>query len=289
MTNSFKHKKINLLFLENDDNQKEKLEAQINNIPGIPPNLKYDVKKSDSETIIEKEFLQKESNTPSFFFIDPYGHPFPFQLMRKIMKKPLTEIMVNFMFSHIIRDIPNLSEKERCLKLFYPDDPNNLDLKTKDKFDKEKILGYLHNRIGAKYYIPFSVNFGPDEKISSSRVKYFLIHYSNSFKAFKLMLDVMWAHSDRDKPLTVSDKQYILFQEKSLDDLEKLILDKYNGTGKKLTFDSFVEVNWSWYFRETHFRNVLKKLEKERAIDIDRVSSKTSGLKEEDIIKFKRF
>ncbi len=162
-----------------------------------------------------------------------------------------------------------------------------LDLKTNDKFDENKILKYLASRIGAKYYIPFRVNFGPDEDVTSNRLKYFLIHYSNSFKAFELMLTIMWKHSDSNKPLMVDDGVPILFPLKDLSDLKSKILVDYKGCGLRISFNDFVERNWLWYYRETHYRTVLKKLEDENIISVHRVTSKTKrGLSGDDIIIF---
>ncbi|MBI3583206.1 MAG: three-Cys-motif partner protein TcmP [Nitrospinae bacterium] len=234
------------------------------------------------------ELLKDVNNlAPSFFFIDPYEHPFSLKLMNKIMKLDKTEIMVNFMYYQIIRDIENPMKEQRCLKLFDPDDPHNIDLKTGGKFDEDKMLGYLHQRIGAKYYIPFNVYFGPDEKVGSGKLKYLLIHYSNNYKAFDLMLNIMWKYSEDNKPLMVGNRRPILFPIKDIADLKTKILSKY-GAGDKMTFVRLVEENWRLYFRETHFRSVLKELEKDKMIQVKIVTSKTQrGLSGEDIIVFK--
>lgn len=278
---------INLAFMENDLFQQEKLQKSIKNIGDIPKSLRVTIMSGDSESITKKIVSNTKSLAPSFFFIDPYSHPFPLTLMHKIMSNEKTEIMVNFMYYQIIRDIDNPYKEPRCLKLFAPDDPKKLDLKTNDKFDENKILKYLASRIRAKYYIPFRVNFGPDEDVTSNKLKYFLIHYSNSFKAFDLMLTIMWKHSDLNKPLMVADGVPILFPLKDLSDLKNKILVDYKGCGLRISFNDFVEKNWLWYYRETHYRTVLKKLENENIISVDRVTSKTErGLRGDDIIIF---
>lgn len=280
--------RINLTFIEGDDDQRNKLQRAIDGIPDIPSNLKIKIIPGDSETIMKEILAGTKNLAPSFFFIDPYEHPFPLNFMNEIMKKDKSEIMVNFMYYQIIRDIDNPCKEARCLKLFEPDDPRALDLKTDDKFDQDKILRYLGERIGAKYYIPFRVYHGPDEGADSNKLKYFLIHYSNSFTAFDLMLNIMWRHSEENKPLMVSDRIPILFPLKSTDDLQYKILETYKGTGLKITFEAFVEKNWSWYFREKHYRDVLKRLEKNDIITVNRVTSqRRSGLSGEDVIYFK--
>lgn len=281
-----KPEKINLLFIENNPEQINKLNEEIACIGTIPNELNIEVSKFDSEYLIEYLLKEAKRLAPSFFFIDPYEHPFNLMLMNRIMEQDKTEIMVNFMYYQIIRDIPNYMKKDRCLKLFQPDDPTDLDLITANRYDETKILEYLHKRIEAKYYIPFKVNYGPDEGVSSNRLKYLLIHYSNHFKAFNLMLNLMWKHSDEGRPLMVSDRQPVLFPLKNIDELNELILDKYNKKDT-IPFNELVEENWRWYFRVKQYREVMKKLEKEDIIRVTRVTSRTRrGLSENDVIVF---
>lgn len=277
---------INLLFLDSDENQLSKLRAKIDSIEGRSPALQIKLVQADSESLISENIEKMEKLAPTFFFIDPYGHPFSLSLMNKIMKSRKAEIIVNFMYYMIIRDIENPQERERCHKLFAPDDPTQLDFKTSDKYDPEKMIAYLHKRIGAKYFIPFRVNYGPDERVASDRPKYYLIHYSNNFKAFNVMLDIMWKHSDADRPLEIANGQMLIFPLKSIDDLKKKILKKYAGTGERISFMKIVEDNWQWYYQEKHYRDVLKKIKTDGGIEVILVTSKKSGLSAEDIVVF---
>jgi three-Cys-motif partner protein len=280
-----KPRQINLLFIENNPNQIKRLSTEIGNINN-PQGLSVAIRKYNSEVLVEKLLSNTTDLAPTFFFIDPYEHPFSLGLMNKIMNLHKTEILVNFMYYQIIRDIDNPMKKERCSKLFAPDNPKNLNLKTLGKFDEDKMLTYLHKRIGAKYFIPFKVYFGPDEKVASGKLKYLLIHYSNNYKAFDLMLNIMWKHSEQNKPLMVTDRKPILFPIRDIADLEAKITSTYN-TGKQVSFDQIVEDNWQWYFRESHFRAILKQLQARRSIEVRPVTSKTErGLRGKDLITF---
>lgn len=280
--------RVNMAFLEADTNQISKLEKKIRSIHNIPSELKVSVILAESEILIEKTLEKIETLAPSFFFIDPYGHPFSLELMKKVMERSKTEIMVNFMYYQIIRDIGNPQERERVLKLFAPDDPEKLDLKGLDgKFSQDKMLAYLSKRIGAKYCIPFRVNFGPDEKVSSQRTKYYLIHYSNDFKAFNLMLDIMWKNSDDNRPLEIGDGQPILFPLKGITTLKSKLIKKYQSDKKQIKFNALVEKNWAWYYKEKHYREVLKEFEKAGVIKVARITSKSiRGLSGDDMITF---
>lgn len=278
--------RMNLIFIKKDREQIRKLESEISKIGDIPKTIHIDISGDESEQVVAD--LLSEDLAPTFFFIDPYEHPFSLELMNKIMRIEKTEIMVNFMYYQIIRDIENPMKKQRCLKLFAPDNAKKLNLKTGGKFDEDKILGYLHDRIGSKYYIPFKVYFGPDEKVGSGKLKYLLIHYSNNHKAFDLMLNIMWKHSEKSKPLMVSNRFPLLIPLKDISELKASILSKYKA-GERITFNDIVEQNWQWYFREMHFREVLKNLKKEKIIEVEMVTSKTErGLSGEDVVIFAR-
>ena len=134
--------------------------------------------------------------------------------------------------------------------------------------------------------MPFRVHYGPDEKVSSRRIKYFLIHYSNNFTAFNLMLRIMWKHSETGRPLMVSDNQPLLFPFKDVTTLKKRIVAEYVGSGHRESFDGFLERHWKWYFTDSHYRDVLKRLEKEGKVHVTRITSKKTGLKGDDIVQF---
>lgn len=282
---------INLTFIDENDRQLEKLTKKIEAIKDKPSGLRIHKFKHNSETFIAKLLSDAKDLASSFFFIDPYGHPFSLELMKDILTRPRTEIMLNFMYYRIIMDLPNPGKRDLCEKLFAPDNPDRVMHKLTEGtlFSPNKILEYLHNRLGAKYFIPFYVHYGPDEKITSRKIKYILIHYSNHFTAFKLMLNIMWKNSDEGQPLMASDNQAVLFPSKGIPELELKINKKYMGTGEKLTFERLMEENWQWYFLERQYRDVLKRYERAEKIKIERVTSKTiRELSGDDVVIFMR-
>jgi len=208
--------------------------------------------------------------------------------MKEILKIKHTEIMVNFMYYRIIMDLNNPRAQRNCEKLFSPDTVDDVKeaVQVNKRFNVDRMLEYLYGRLDAKYYTPFKVHFGLDEKVSSGRVKYLLIHYSNHFKAFKCMLDIMWKHSEEGKPLSVRDSHAFLFPLRDIKTLEEKIEKCYIGSEQEFTFDNFIKENWGWFFPEKHYRNILKKLEKDGNIKIERIDSSRNGLKGCDKIIF---
>jgi three-Cys-motif partner protein len=286
-----KPKNISLTFIEKDPRQVDRLTKEIQaatQAEPLPSGLTYDIHLYKSRSFLQERLDPAVTLAPSFFFVDPYSHPLPLEMMKAIMARPKTEIMLNYMFYQIVRDLPNPEKEELCNVFFFPDKTEDVIRETHDgeRFDEQKTLEHLHRRIGAKYYIPFSVYFGPDEGVEARRVKYFLIHYSNNFKAFHLMLHTMWKFGDPGNPLMVEDGQPVLFPSKDVRELRRLIERKYVGTGRRISFDGIMEENWRWYFLEKHYREVLKDMEKKGRIQIRRVASKDKGLKENDIVVF---
>jgi three-Cys-motif partner protein len=284
-----KPEKINLLFVDDDEQQLEKLDKEIKLISGIPKALNIEIKKYDSKTLIEEKLSQEKDLEPSFFFIDPYGHPFSLSLMKSILSRPRTEIMVNIMYYRIIMDMRNPGRTEHCDRLFYPEKCKDIQkdiTNIRGSFSSTKMLDYLHQRLGAQYHIPFRVHYGPDENVTSGRLKYLLVHFSNQFTAFNLMLNIMWKNSDDGNPLTVREGRPPLFPLKDISELESHIIKVYLHTGQKITFENFLSINWQQYFLEKHYRVVLKKLEQKGMITIQRVESKATGLKGRDLLIF---
>jgi hypothetical protein len=62
--------------------------------------------------------------------------------------------------------------------------------------------------------------------------------------------------------------------------------DHYCGSGKAISFDRLREETYSLPFIETHYRSVLKELEKEKCLVINRVQSIRTGISGRDMIQF---
>lgn len=284
-----KPEKINLIFIDDDRKQLDKLERQIQSLENIPKALDIRLIQYNSERFVGDVLSGKDSIEPSFFFIDPYGHPFSLEFMKSILAFGKTEIMVNIMWFRIKMDMNNQQKAELCDKLFSPERCRDVATQVSDHggVSSQKMIDYLHRRLEARYHIPFRVNYGPDEHVTTNRLKYLLIHYSNNFMAFEHMLRSMWKHSDEGNPLMVQSGQPLIFPLKDVDDLENNIRREYVGTDQRITFEEFQAQNWRWYFVEKHYRNVLKKLERDGIIEIMRITSKRSGLSGRDMLIFK--
>jgi hypothetical protein len=67
-------------------------------------------------------------------------------------------------------------------------------------------------------------------------------------------------------------------------ELRQILLREF--AGKELAFDDIREQTWKLPFVEKHYREVIKNLRAEGIVAVIPVSSKKSGLKERDLVRF---
>jgi spore photoproduct lyase len=238
------------------------------------------------------EWIKKENIqiAPSFFFIDPFGFSgVPFEAVKNILSIPKTEILFTFMSRDINRFL-NLPHVEKHLNNLYPTSEWKEIYKIKDWQERDKklldlYLKSLQEVAGVKYVFPFRVCM--DEKYHTL---YYLIYATNHFLGFKIMKNIMYNQGTPGKFAWLGPKDSFYRRQQKLFDedipsLKDYLLKRFSGQTK--TFDEILEETYQdTRFIEKHYRKALKELENEGKIKIERVSSKGSGLKENDRITF---
>jgi len=278
-------KKMTLVFIEEDARKEAKLKLALSEIRDKPKNLNVEVISSKAEDFVSKLLNDVQNLAPAFFFLDPYGYPLEMSLVRKILKRKRTEVLINFMYYQINRDVSNPIVEDKITKLFGTTEWKKQPFVNWSGASREKaILDYYIQQVGARYHIPFKIRFGSDERVTSKRTKYYLIHATNNFLGFEKMLEAMWKHS-RDGHLDCGDGQMVLFPEKTIESIKDFLLGKYSG--QEIDFDTMREKNWKLFCREKEFREAIKALKKEGKVSLTPVSSKTPrGCKGKDKISF---
>ena len=66
---------LDILLTEKDKQQAQKLDSQLAPLKPYPKNLNVDLLAEDSKTFIPDLLSKIPKLAPSFFMIDPYGHP----------------------------------------------------------------------------------------------------------------------------------------------------------------------------------------------------------------------
>jgi spore photoproduct lyase len=243
------------------------------------------------------KYLEKEKGTlvPSFFFVDPFGFSgIPFRIIEQILSNPKTEVFFTFMVRDIARFM-KLPELENTFNELLGTDRWKSILSSSQKPEIALIDLYreqLHDLLKVKYSWPFRV-------CMSARVQtlYYLLHVTNNYKGHSIMKGIMYnqsAHGDFAYlgPEDVATRsQMRLFDINDIGELRKYLLEKFKD--QSITYDDIQErVCETWYLEppyiDKHYRQVLKQLEIEFKVKIDRVTSKKRGLSGRDKITFQR-
>lgn len=239
------------------------------------------------KTFLEAKDADKSKSSPAFYFIDPYGfHGIPFELIKNILKLPKTEVLLTFMSRDINRFNPLKQEENALISLFGNTDWKT-EIKNKGNEGQESFLNYYRERLkksGIKFVIAFKI--GETERRQSL---YYLIHASNNFRAVDLMKETMY-YVNPDYTYYGPDNKKLDRNQTRLDirthPLKAQLLKVFSG--QSITFEQIrIETIDSNIFIEKDYRNVIKDLEKEGLVEIKRVVSKKTGIKDNDIICFK--
>lgn len=289
-----------LTFVEKNAQTAQRLEKEIQAEGPMPASVKYAVLNENAQDFVERLITalrqQSKQLIPSFFFVDPYGHPITIPIMRQILQFQRTEILVNLMWFRFCMQLHNPQTQQSFDNLFGHPHWRDEDFMQPGCPDKEQaFLDYFVGQVGAKYNLPFRFPYSPEDKMSARdrRTKYYLIHFSNHPRAALLMRDVMWrARGDVEElrfMVSATVKQATLFDsvielEPDLATLQSKLLERFRG--RQLTFMQVQVEALDWeYFVEKHYRSALLQLENTSKVQINRKKS-VRGLDDDDIIVF---
>lgn len=240
-------------------------------------------------------YLEEEQSllVPAFFFIDPFGFSgVPFRTIKGILSNKKTEVFFTFMVRDIARFIKQQPLENTFTNLFGTDRwKERIELADREKALIELYREQLHEAGNVKYSLSFRVCEG--ERL---KTLYYLIHATNNFKGHSIMKNIMFNQSAEGSFAYLGPKdlpersQMRLFNINDIEELKDYLLERFKG--ETLTYDAIQEkVCTPWYreppYIDKHYREVLKQLEKDGRIVIERRTSKrSSGLRGEDLITF---
>jgi len=289
--------KMICVFIEKDKKHLANLKNHINRIKqdgDISAKIKISFAESKFEDEINEIFntVGEGNLIPSFFFIDPFGYnDTPFNTIKKIMNNDKTEIFFTFMVRDVNRFIEARNE-EIFNKLFGTDDWKKA-IKNSNNREQSLInlyLRQLHESAKIQYSNVFKVC-----ATERCQTLYYLIHATNNLKGHIIMKDIMYNLNESHNfaylgPEDAFNNWPKLFSVYDTEEVKNYLLNKFRN--KKLSFESIIEnVCSPWEeeppYIEKNYRAALKKLEQEKIIQIERITSKTSkGLSGKDFIIF---
>jgi three-Cys-motif partner protein len=208
--------------------------------------------------------LQAHPRAPAFALVDPFGWTgIPMSILGELVRRPSTEILVNFMFEEINRF------------LFHPDQVANFDTLfacadwrrgsemrglTRKQFIHDLYRDQLRRAAGARYVRSFEM------RNERNVCDYFLYFASNNRLGLEKMKEAMWK-VDPAGGFTFSDAtnldQAVLFQaEPDRHALRRLISGEF--AGRRATVNQvYTFVIEDTPFHGGHYRKVLAAMEKD--------------------------
>jgi three-Cys-motif partner protein len=278
---------LTLYLVDEDPKQIEKLENHLKSLQPYPPSLKVEVACADSRAFVMGMLNKLVRGTPAFFLIDPYGHPLPLPIIRTILQRPRTEVLINLMWFMISRDINNPKVRFRLDELFGNTSWQSQPFVTMHGEEREEaFLTYFKSQLGAKFVLPFRIRFDLEDIRGGRGTKYYLLHASNHIKAALLMKEAMWPLGDEEGTFDFSgESQGILISRTPTEEqLNRILLQAF--AGKEVSFDNLREQTWELPFIEKYYRAVVKQMEGKEVV-VRRITSKKTGIKGDDRILFK--
>jgi len=267
-------------FVEADRNNAEALQEALNEFRASrepwPPNVRYYVVNErfdvTASAIINQLREQRRTLAPTFAFIDPFGYSgLPMDLLAELLAYSRSELFVNFMVGHVMRFIERDGQENAMRSLFGMDVRAILDGYTSEADRVEHLHNVykrqLHERVGFPYVQSFAmIN-------STGNVGYYLFHGTRHLKGVKLMKEAMW-RVDPEGRYTFSDRlagQNVLFvPDPDLGPLRRALLQDFaSKTAVRVSELEEYAVLYTPY-RETHVRPVLRQLEQEGSIHVNR-------------------
>jgi len=284
-------KKLGIILVEDDATQLNQLKGCLSATLPYPANFQVVLKPVNSRDVIPKIIagVRARKSAPSFFLVDPYGHPLSIPTMNDILSLSRSELLINLMWYRINMDMTNDAVVHHITELF-----GDKDWKLQPFMDhhgakrEEEFLEYFCARLKAQYVLPFRIRYDAHEdRVAGNRTKYYLIHASNNLKAVLLMKDIMWALGDEGGTFDFSGSSQgvLISQTPETEELKTILLREF--AGQQIAFDDIRGKTWSLPFLEKHYRSVLQELRLSEVVEVAPVTSKTGkGLTGRDLIRF---
>ena len=103
-----KEKKLGVILVEEDPSHYAQLQSCLAATEPHPENLKVVAKSANSRDYIPGVIPGfRKRRSPTFFLVDPYGHPLSISVMNDILSLPKSELLINLMWFRINMDMGN--------------------------------------------------------------------------------------------------------------------------------------------------------------------------------------
>jgi three-Cys-motif partner protein len=258
--------KVRFLFVEEREDRAAHLREQVAQ-RALPSNftviVEGGVKFEAAFTRLYPNFLRGGRLLPTFAFIDPFGWTgAPFNLVQRILGQRNCEVFVNFMYEEINRFIGHPDQVANFSDFFGTEGwkhcVGTADPRARNRCLHDLYLQQLQKH--ARYVRSFEMSNARDV------TDYYLFYATNELLGLKKMKEAMWK-ADESGEFRFSDatdpNQLVLFEKApNLPAVQSRILTEFSGHDVTVReIEEFVLVHTA--FRETHYKSILKRLEKD--------------------------
>lgn len=267
------------------------------NLSNIKKILKY--KKIEIDPLlINKDFdlainrlLDKHKNlAPTFFFVDPFGFKIRISTLKRMLEIPRSEILLNFMYCGITRNLGIENADEILIELFGSDEWKTLkDLESREKERKIVELFRTELKKFCKFVYPYRLCF-PE----MNRTYYYLFHLTNYYLGCEVMKG-SFAKYNYGRIEYRGKNQYQMtffdYDDIKIEEIKKYLLSVYHKSLK--TFIEIIEEQIDEIpYLVKNIRRSITELEKENKLIINRKNKLTktdklrTGIEKGDVINF---
>lgn len=246
---------------------------------------KFYIYNDDFENVLlDNQFKHIINYNSTLFFVDPSGFNFNINSLKNMMSHKGSEILINFMFDFINRFITN-SELESTYNKYFGCD----DWKEASKLngsEREEFLVKLYKirlkEVTKSKFVFFYRLYYPNKK----QTYYYLIHCTNHIDGITCMKDIfssinnghMEYKGKNDNDMTIFDLSWY-----KANDMYDLFFK--NNRNKKITFMALWEnIADKINYTNKDLNKALFELIDDNKIKVERVSSKRSSFKGDDVI-----
>ncbi len=226
--------------------------------------------------------INNKTTSANLFFIDPFGYSIDFSILKEIMTKSRTEIILNFMFNGINRGISS-GKVDSTLDILFNTKQWRKCIELSGSEREEQLVSLYRNKCKeiASFVYPYRISF-PDQ----NRTYYYLFHLTNHYKGASIMKSSFAKYNFGNiEYIGKMKNQTTIFDLLKKRECADFLYNKYWNSRR--TYERIIEecIDES-PFLESEIRNSLKKLEKEGKIIVQRIDSLKTGLKGNDLITF---
>jgi three-Cys-motif partner protein len=277
------------VFIEANETNYDILSETIENTTGYADNISIECKHGEfQKTVLDVADNLDGSDCPTFFFIDPFGFSsLDYDVVTKIGSTPQFEFLITFMSRDMNRFLES-EDHEAALNRVFGNESWSEEIGEYDSTNWVPLVEYYTDRLetnGPKQTFEYMIT-----EPETTQTVYYLVYGTNHTEGLKTMREVMSYCGTGKFAYAPKQPEY---------DRNQMRLGGGSGTKEFLkdrfeeyivTFEKLVEICTEERryqdATESDYREALRELEEAGEVDIQRITSKETGIQGSDLIDF---